>query len=659
MIIRRSDTLASMLIARVLVGCCSAAVAIASTVPTASWAASDKSAVVESVSIISGKVINLNPEAKGDHRDLRVRVNVQGLVDPSPSVTVRLTQYEARGGDKTTTPRISLKPIGLRLARVTGSRATYTGTVPFADLQVAGARISYGGRALLCIDSATAVSGDVELPESDRAIAEQGGSQCVRVVHRRGMTTEANALYAGELRNASITKARGSTRYLTFTAQSLSFFRDRPARTASSLPFSELAHKPTWRRTFEQPAPVVEIAIDGTTRHVPVRMGAPRALGDGRYRAKITFPTSSRLSARAVKGQDLAFFASATPVTNPDPATCVQQSEAIADGFVPPGSDFVSSLGETTITAVPGADHLLLKSSDPLYFNWYRGAGYGCDSQRTGAAEFAALGDIAQWSSMFGRINPNSALLWEDGQTSEILEFEQEKPKFDEASGLWVSVIRPFSGDEVPSEESVDRFIRTHGTSLTIASPYLFMDATGSTYYGGGTWYVDENFLIRYLVNPDEQTIDFTFTLSNGSDGWMGLCFNEFMFPADCIIAWMDDGVPSAWDAYNPGIPTLPVFPSPIQDTDPVLQIEPPNPLDNVDNLLSITDVSGSDPGSVSIEVSRKLVTEDIFDYQIYEGWTNVVAAYNATQGFINEFNALQPGHTATGSSRLAFVQTS
>lgn len=174
MSIRRSDTLASMLIARVLVGCCSAAVAIASTVPTASWAASDKSAVVESVSIISGKVINLNPEAKGDHRDLRVRVNVQGLVDPSPSVTVRLAQYEARGGDKTTTPRISLKPIGLRLARVTGGRATYTGTVPFADLQVAGARISYGGRALLCIDSATAVSGDVELPESDRAIAEQG-----------------------------------------------------------------------------------------------------------------------------------------------------------------------------------------------------------------------------------------------------------------------------------------------------------------------------------------------------------------------------------------------------------------------------------------------------------------------------------------------------
>ena len=168
----RSVTLASMWTARAVVGCASAAVVIATAVPTASWAASDESAVVESVSIASGKVINLNPEAKGDHRDLRVRVRVQGLADPTPSVTVTMAQYDARGGAKTTAPRISLKPIGLRLARVADGLSTYTGTVPFADLQVAGARIPYGGRALLCIDSATAVSGGVELPESDRAIAE-------------------------------------------------------------------------------------------------------------------------------------------------------------------------------------------------------------------------------------------------------------------------------------------------------------------------------------------------------------------------------------------------------------------------------------------------------------------------------------------------------
>lgn len=54
----------------------------------------------------------------------------------------------------------------------------------------------------------------------------------------------------------------------------------------------------------------------------------------------------------------------------------------------------------------------------------------------------------------------------------------------------------------------------------------------------------------------------------------------------------------------------------------------------------------------ITITCKRDLVTEDVFDFQIYHGRSfNVIAAYNAEEGFINEFNTLQPTHTKYGAT--------
>ncbi len=189
----------------------------------------------------------------------------------------------------------------------------------------------------------------------------------------------------------------------------------------------------------------------------------------------------------------------------------------------------------------------------------------------------------------------------------------------------------------------------------TGATATLYAKWSNSDAYGGEYWVVDENLTIRYSVDTATQEMLLTFTMMNGKSGWMGITFHEFMFPGDSIVAWWDpqDG-PMALDLYNPGIPTLPGFPSPLQDTNPILRTPGMSPYDNVDNVEV---VSGSQSNGVTtITVRRPLVTEDIFDFQIYPAQLfHVVAAYNDAVGWNPAYNAQQAEHTAYGADTWGF----
>ncbi|MCB0333192.1 MAG: hypothetical protein KDD55_06805 [Bdellovibrionales bacterium] len=139
---------------------------------------------------------------------------------------------------------------------------------------------------------------------------------------------------------------------------------------------------------------------------------------------------------------------------------------------------------------------------------------------------------------------------------------------------------------------------------------------------------VDENFNIEYSVTFD--TIQLTFIQQNGGTGWMGVAFNEFPFPADTIVAWIDpqDETAICWDGYNPGIPTLPNFPFPIEDTNPFIRLLAAPPTYNQNNLTVVTSLREN--GVTSITCKRKLITNDIFDFQFRPDMRiSVYAAYN------------------------------
>lgn len=171
-----------------------------------------------------------------------------------------------------------------------------------------------------------------------------------------------------------------------------------------------------------------------------------------------------------------------------------------------------------------------------------------------------------------------------------------------------------------------------------------------------GTWQVNTNFKIDYQVSG--QDIKFTFTLTGGKTGWMGICFNEFMYPADCIICQFSGGTPQCLDTYNPGIKNAPFYPAPVVDTYSPgtgigLNINTVNGFGQ-QNLASIVGTNVNNV--ITIQVSRKLSTGDKYDEEIICGNTyKVIGAYHDTTLFSTTPGSAQTKHSATGSGTIKF----
>ena len=165
------------------------------------------------------------------------------------------------------------------------------------------------------------------------------------------------------------------------------------------------------------------------------------------------------------------------------------------------------------------------------------------------------------------------------------------------------------------------------------------------------TWTIDPNYNVSYAVVDSELTVQFE--LRNNQSGWMAVAFNDFEFPADTIVAWYDPATKSAtcWDAYNPGIPTLNNFPSPLQDTDPILKLNDGSPMNNQDNVRVVS--SAVADGITRIMCERDLITGDVFDRQLRVGDSfEVWSAYNADQIYSSQSGAVQPMWTQEATSR-------
>lgn len=196
-------------------------------------------------------------------------------------------------------------------------------------------------------------------------------------------------------------------------------------------------------------------------------------------------------------------------------------------------------------------------------------------------------------------------------------------------------------------------FSQQRAPLVTLVSAYAAAPATVTLpSYESQVWPVDDNLTIHYGTREDTLLLDFV--LTNNNDGWMALGFGEFMFPTDTIVVWWDFAgrIPLVWDAYNPGIPTIPNFPAPLEDTNLYLRDPAGSPLDNKDNLTGVTGVRAG--GTILIHVERLLNTGDIFDFAIEPNMEfNVIAAYNSRLGFNTAGVAPpQPEHTATGATR-------
>ncbi|MCB0917757.1 MAG: hypothetical protein KDC39_04220 [Actinobacteria bacterium] len=612
----------------------------------------------------------LDVSEKGRQKPLRVRAVVPGKTS-GVVVSVRLAQYDSSGGSRTADPAVELDPVTLS-ARAS-MRGVFTGKIAGSVLAAAASRVPMGQAALVCVRD-VAVSSEGGKPQYEKPLTGAGRT-CVRLARRLHTGEGPNALVSGTLQRVRLHKTGARSGTLTYTADGFSFVQDRPDRVAGSVRVRDLLSRKQWSKTFMTAVPTLEAAIEGRTELTTLRLGRPVAVGHGRYQSKVTFPAGKTWTAGKVAGRDVAIFANATKkalrpsdcpteprVLESPPLTDVAQefldkyhvvlpeprqpdpplTDAVG-GRLPSSSDFIGALGRTTITAKPGKDYLLLKSRRPEFFNWFLSRGGACDIGYTGPADFREVSTAEQWLRLFGAFNPNSSLMWHEGDTTRTLHFEQSRPRYNKRTGRWTSRIRPLGpSGEMPSTDSVRAYARDHGRTTQLESPWLFLDSTSA----GTLATIDENFSIQQTV--DDEYIYFKFILQNGRKGWMGLGFHSFMFPADNIIAWLDaQGIPHVWDAYNPGIPTLSFFPSPSPDINPIFITDPNNPYNNKDNILNVQGSNNEELGIITISFQRKLITEDVFDFQLqWNTQFNVNAAYNEDLTFTDIMDANQPSHT-------------
>lgn len=208
---------------------------------------------------------------------------------------------------------------------------------------------------------------------------------------------------------------------------------------------------------------------------------------------------------------------------------------------------------------------------------------------------------VDQWGSMFGLDEPNAQLSFTASGKRELITFEMGNPR-------WTSKNNKLSFRIDPVGE-ISKDLVTGLRQKRLNDPSLFID-DDITATGGLT--------LDYAAVGDNLVVDFTIE-NPAPEGWAGLVFNEFIFPADGIyISWTGTDSVYAYDTYNPGIPTLEFFPSPALDNNPVLLPSEASPADNQLNVELIS--SSYESGVLSVQVQRPLVTGDIFDLQLEAG---------------------------------------
>lgn len=634
-----------------------------------------------SATLVDRGVIDVASNARVDRRPLLVRAQVHQEAAGGKHWRAMIAQYDSVGGRVTRRPLLPPQSVALSIHSDAGTRrdrGALRGKVPWATLRDAGSDIPVGQSVLLCLQSVGSRSGTQSGARTVRDRVPLDGTDCVSVIRRlHSAQRVANALVTGELTGVRVSERGGGSHSMTFGAASVAAFRDRPDPSLQpTIPFTELTRRKVWRRTFGMATPQFQMTRPGSADLVAVDVGRPVSLGGGRYRWRVSASDAERLSAAQVRGRTLTFFGDAAP-TRPQHQECVAPTKYVRQDPVPVAADFLGEVGSVSITARPNRPYLTLRADRPRSFHWFRSAP-DCRFPLVAATDFASLSREAAWREAFGTIRPNSSLVWRDGKGGEhVMTFEQQRPRWDAAAKTWTSRVRPLIDSVVPSKESVRRFIARYGRELQLRSADLYVDSTNSATNGGeyiivsddGTragdevsastlFVVDQDFQFDYIVDTTTQELVVTFQIKYIDEGWFGLGYHAFMFPSDNFVgSWNpaeNDGQFSYFDGYNPGIPTLPFFPAPAPDTDPIFVSDGSDIFDNQNNYTCEETTTGTQFRTV--ECRRKLITNDIFDIQFkIDGIYPICAVYNLTQGFYTSTTDIsQPSHTKVLCAEMA-----
>ena len=225
---------------------------------------------------------------------------------------------------------------------------------------------------------------------------------------------------------------------------------------------------------------------------------------------------------------------------------------------------------------------------------------------------------VKRWDSMFGSDGPNAQASFTSDGRRELVTFEMSRPKWNKSEQQLLFQAKPI-GDA--STDSITGLVFQQLDDIS-----LFID----------NYIIGKNGLsLEYAVSDDYENLLLTFNIENPSDqGWAGLVPHPYLFPSDGIfVSWNGTEDVYAFDTYNPGIPTLSFFPSPILDSNPLFDSANTEPTDGQLNVELVS--SSLNDGVLSIVVQRPLVTDDIFDAQFQSG-TSYSSILGSGSGFFD-----------------------
>ncbi len=161
------------------------------------------------------------------------------------------------------------------------------------------------------------------------------------------------------------------------------------------------------------------------------------------------------------------------------------------------------------------------------------------------------------------------------------------------------------------------------------------------------TWHVDDNLTIHFAPDNKNEALCLTFILKNYGQGYVGLAFDNKLYPADTVIMWIDQKTKKAkvWDSFNHGMTTLRSFPSAISDTDSIRQSQRANNYKlNTHYKQNYTNIEGNvTHGVTTLKCCRPYATHDPLDYRIIPGNRfEVRAFYNMNQTWSEQSNYKQ-----------------
>ena len=251
------------------------------------------------------------------------------------------------------------------------------------------------------------------------------------------------------------------------------FFQDRPGFNATQLDWAELSTGEDWSKLFGKKATFHSL-IDSNDELFEITIKKPKQVSQNLYSAKIKLDQSN-LPSDLDDVKEISLFADLNQNRN--------NAKYASSDSIPLGSDFMGHVRDIELSVNPKNKKIQLRGKNPFQLSHF-----SSNTSTKDKPNSISLNDFSapkQWSKLFGKDNPNSALAWINNGQDFVLSFKQTRPAV-RKDGSWILRGQPL----LEADQSSDQFFKAMKTAkrLPLQDATLMIDSSGNDVSGSVNW---------------------------------------------------------------------------------------------------------------------------------------------------------------------------